>query len=554
MGLTDWSISTDAIVGGVIALIILIFLIVNAIYWWHIVYEFENKSLVESAHTVSKSTAQALMILSIIGAIIVGLYMLYNGARWFYNTNLEDQKKAVVQTWQQTKKGVAANFPPKVDKPVPSLDPALVPVPVKEQPKKKDINMMNTKSNITVDEPKDPKDPKEDKKKTTIQKGCFDIMTPKYNSLQGKLECSGRNKNEADQKLLRIRPTGLKDNGRDVFEIEGIMPTTEGGGTKFTINSLIQPEIYDKKEPYGIRVNDLRADSNASNASTISSQDFSSGDLPPKENKNWIQRKVEGAINTVFPRRIPGNVVDEGGVNSLALGSSPDRSKDVNVPSLTSPPLSRSASPQGNYDPQKRSGLESMNQNPLFNPQPAQSNLGNQSGQSRTTSASAALSQPPASLMPPPPPDPRNPQTNEFLQNLRALRQQELINNRQVTFSPSTNTRTNIPPSSILNASSTTSPQELSQTQMPLGTRTGQPALFSPQPQLQPQTQLPTQSQLQPQLQPQTQLPTQSQLQPQLQPQTQLPTQSQLQPQSQSQLQPQLPTQLNTGFASVTGL
>jgi uncharacterized protein YxeA len=107
MGITDLAISTDAIIGIVISVLLLLFLIVSAIYWYQIVTEFNNKQLVETALTVSKSTAQTFVIISIIGAIIVVLYMLYNAARWFYNVNLDTQKQYVAGKWQAAKTAAA---------------------------------------------------------------------------------------------------------------------------------------------------------------------------------------------------------------------------------------------------------------------------------------------------------------------------------------------------------------------------------------------------------------------------------------------------------------
>ena len=87
MSFLDFKFGTDAIIGAVIALLALIFFIVNAIYWSNIVEEFNTNSLKESTATISKSTAQFLMIASIIVAVIAGIYLLYNLGRWFFTSS-----------------------------------------------------------------------------------------------------------------------------------------------------------------------------------------------------------------------------------------------------------------------------------------------------------------------------------------------------------------------------------------------------------------------------------------------------------------------------------
>ena len=76
MGIANWSIGTDAIIGLVIALLLFMFLVANTVYWYNIYYEFNTKELVESALTVSKSTALAFTIMSGIGAFIMVLYFV----------------------------------------------------------------------------------------------------------------------------------------------------------------------------------------------------------------------------------------------------------------------------------------------------------------------------------------------------------------------------------------------------------------------------------------------------------------------------------------------
>lgn len=87
MGIFEYSVTTDAIIGGIIALLIFVFCVVNAIYWSNIVNEFNTNALKATTATISKSTAEFLMIISIIFAVITALYMLYNLGRWFFNSN-----------------------------------------------------------------------------------------------------------------------------------------------------------------------------------------------------------------------------------------------------------------------------------------------------------------------------------------------------------------------------------------------------------------------------------------------------------------------------------
>ena len=43
MGIANWSIGTDAIIGLVIALLLFMFLVANTVYWYNIYYEFNTK-------------------------------------------------------------------------------------------------------------------------------------------------------------------------------------------------------------------------------------------------------------------------------------------------------------------------------------------------------------------------------------------------------------------------------------------------------------------------------------------------------------------------------
>ncbi len=88
------STSTDAIIGAVLGLILLIFLVVNAIYWASIVSEINANQLPTLSSTnpsaISKGTAQVLMVVSIVFAVIVFLYMVYNIARWYYSSTVRN--------------------------------------------------------------------------------------------------------------------------------------------------------------------------------------------------------------------------------------------------------------------------------------------------------------------------------------------------------------------------------------------------------------------------------------------------------------------------------
>ena len=156
MGIFEYSISTDAIIGAIISFILLVFLVVNAIYWSNIVNEFNTNQLKATTATISKSTAQFLMIASIIMAVVVALYMLYNFGRWWYNSARsvvikEAAAKAAVSIRAKASEAAAATraaastVSQKVQKfmaPKPKEHKEIQqPPPVKELPPKKDENM-----------------------------------------------------------------------------------------------------------------------------------------------------------------------------------------------------------------------------------------------------------------------------------------------------------------------------------------------------------------------------------------------------------------------------
>lgn len=295
MGLTDFSISTDAVIGGVISLILLIFCILQSIYWYHIVYEFNNKPLISLQTTtvsVSKNTAQVLMILSIIGAIIVGFYMLYNGARWFYNTNLQDQKNAAIRKWMTVKdkitqvgkkfydsKGKEVAIPPSSNfsqeekspyspnvpsggnssqfyKPIaagpedfsPNSSPAninnsnVVPKDFSPNSNPVNINNSNVVSRLILGEPVEVKMPS--KPRIIINKNSCNV-SPKFDQEKRKLVCSAVRQNEPPQVIRGIYNIGNK------YKIIGNLPNEQNDGiSKITLdyNSEIEPEIFSQEE------------------------------------------------------------------------------------------------------------------------------------------------------------------------------------------------------------------------------------------------------------------------------------------------------------------
>lgn len=373
MGITDWSISTDAIIGAVIALIILIFLIFNAIYWYQITYEFNNKELVKSALAVSKSTAQALMILSIIGAIIVALYMLYNGARWFYSSNFEEAKRVVATKYQQTKKGIVANFPPKKEEPVAKASPP----PLPPRTTVVQTSVATSQSTAKVDDAPP---------KSAMKKTCVKDQTPKYDPKQVKFICSEKGDKEEDQKIGQIYPK--KIDNKDGYEIIGTVPNLNGGRSQFTLDTLNPP-------PKEVLIPPVYNPSGRNYAGQI--------DLEPVTGPSWFQRfKTAVGLNKTTASSSSVDTEDLskiGDTTRAAITNAPMPNLNITSPAVSttaspvtsppaSPPLSRSNSPAGTATSTVRTGLPTAVNRPFVQGNPNINLIANQ---------------PPLALVPPPP-------------------------------------------------------------------------------------------------------------------------------------------------------
>lgn len=252
MSLVNWSIGTDAIIGFIIAILFFAFLIANAVYWYNIVYEFNTKSLVESALTVSKSTAQAFMILSIIGVVIMFLYGGYNFLRYFYNRNIVIAEKTVVdQVMDANKKAeakaaIAAEAEKLKKSAVEAVKKAEGPSLFERTKKGFTGNFPPAKEDVKVPEPKPAPGvrnsmlPDFGKKNPIVQKTCEDVVV-KADIENAKLICAKPNKSDKPQTSYVTQ--GDNENGQPVYNIIGTIPTNEGNTANYTFKSNVKPGV-----------------------------------------------------------------------------------------------------------------------------------------------------------------------------------------------------------------------------------------------------------------------------------------------------------------------